>query len=36
MNKKEILKQLEDIKSLMLCDVFYVDVDDCFGAKHLG
>ena len=25
MNKKEILKQLENIKSLMECDIFYVD-----------
>tara|TARA_R100000808_G_scaffold19727_1_gene42726 strand:+ start:13 stop:201 length:189 start_codon:yes stop_codon:yes gene_type:complete len=25
MNKKEILKQLKKIKSLMECDIFYVD-----------
>tara|TARA_R100000655_G_C2881500_1_gene175367 strand:- start:350 stop:526 length:177 start_codon:yes stop_codon:yes gene_type:complete len=30
MNKKEILKQLNDIKSLMICDVFYVDIDDYY------
>jgi len=34
MNKKEILKQLEDIKSLMLCDVFYVDVDDYYEDDY--
>ena len=30
MNKKEILKQLIDIKELMISDVFYVDVDDYY------
>ena len=27
MNKKETLKQLENIKDLMDCDIFYVDED---------
>ena len=30
MNKKEILKQLIDIKELMISDIFYVDVDECY------
>ena len=28
MNKKEILKQLNDIKRLMESDIFYLDIDN--------
>ena len=37
MNKKEILNQLEKIKSLMLCDIFYVDeicVNACLECNY--
>ena len=27
-NKKDILKNLKDIKSLMLCDIFVIDTDN--------
>ena len=34
MNKKEILKQLKDIQSLMLSDIFYVDIDDYYEDDY--
>jgi len=37
--KKEILKQLENIQSLMLCDIFYVDeeiVSNCLNCDGEG
>ena len=39
MNKKELLKQLENIKFLMLCDIFYVDeeiVNNCLECDGSG
>ena len=39
MNKKEILKQLENIKGLMECDIFYVDeelVSNCLECDGIG
>tara|TARA_Y100001963_G_C6741176_1_gene429046 strand:+ start:497 stop:757 length:261 start_codon:yes stop_codon:yes gene_type:complete len=39
MNKKEILKQLENIKSLMLSDIFYIDEDlvsSCLECNGIG
>ena len=32
MDKKEILEQLENIQSLMSCDIFYFDLEDCVGG----
>ena len=39
MNKKQIIKQLENIQSLMECDIFYIDEDlasDCLACNGTG